>query len=456
MTDQAPSLYAVVDVETTGGRLAEDRVIEVAVVLHDGKEVLEKYSSLVNPGRAIDPYVSKLTGITGAMVKNAPGFKDIHEEVLRLTQQAVFVAHNVRFDFNILRNEFRRLQISFDCPQADTINLAKKAFPGLSSYGLDSVCTALGIPNHGRHRALGDAEATAVLLGMIMEREEAVRWMYHELQSGLDPDLLPPQLPFAEIVKLPESPGIFFLRNAAGALLCMDHGKNLRKAAYKTITGFEKNPDPANPFATAVQIDFEPAPNELIARLLWIERMQQGSAPFNEPLKTTQRAFGIRAEADAQGALELKLERIVTEQDLFYPLEFQSYVSARKALGDLLGKYGINAGRQLLRKAGEIPDASFLERHNKQVEKALLTYSFPFRSFLLPGEGLHPGEKSLIWVEDNRFRGIGYYMPAEMEGKPAAALLEQIRPMEDHPESRKAIRAHLRKHRGQKLMVIDK
>jgi DNA polymerase-3 subunit epsilon len=454
--DQTPGLYAVVDVETTGGRLAEDRVIEVAVVLHNGKEILEKYSSLVNPGRPIDPYVSKLTGITAAMVRNAPNFKDIHAEVLRLTSEAVFVAHNVRFDFNILRNEFRRLQISFDCPQADTINLARKAFPGLSSYGLDSVCTALGIHNHGRHRALGDAEATAVLLGMIMEKEEAGRWMHHELQSGLDPDLLPPQLPFAEIVKLPESAGVFFLRNAASELIYMDHGKNLRKAAYKAITGFAKHPDPANPFATAVQIDFEPAPGELIARLLWIERMQQVCPLFSEPLKSINRAFGIRAEADAEGVLDLRLERIAASGGPDYPLEFQSYVSARKALSDLLGKYGIQASRMLLRRAGEEADATFIERHNRQVEKALLTYSFPYRSFLLQGEGLHPGEKSLIWVENNRFRGIGYYMPAEMAGKPTEALIGQIRAMEDHPESRKAIRAHLRKHREQKFIVIEK
>ena len=123
-------MYAIIDVETTGGSPSVDRVIEIAVFVYDGQKITEVYSSLINPKRLIDPYVTRLTGITDEMVKNAPLFEDIHEKILELTHENIFVAHNVKFDFGMIRQEFKRLGIDFNRKQLDTVNLARKVMPG--------------------------------------------------------------------------------------------------------------------------------------------------------------------------------------------------------------------------------------------------------------------------------------------------------------------------------------
>src|SRR5882762_10179829 len=120
-------MYAIIDVETTGGSPSVDRVIEIAVFVFDGAKITGSFSTLVNPKRLIDPYVTKLTGITDAMVQHSPTFEEVHEKILELTHENIFVAHNVKFDFGMIRQEFKRLGIDFNRKQLDTVNLARKA-----------------------------------------------------------------------------------------------------------------------------------------------------------------------------------------------------------------------------------------------------------------------------------------------------------------------------------------
>src|SRR3982074_1048533 len=104
-------MYAVIDVETTGGSPSLDRVIEIAIFVYDGEKITDSFCTLLNPKRAIDPYVTRLTGITNERVQEAPLFEDIHERLLELTHENIFVAHNVKFDFGMIRQEFKRLGI---------------------------------------------------------------------------------------------------------------------------------------------------------------------------------------------------------------------------------------------------------------------------------------------------------------------------------------------------------
>ena len=207
-------MYAVIDVETTGGSPSSDRVVEIAVIVFDGDKIIDSYETLLNPGRAIDPYVTKLTGITQEMVQSAPTFQQVHQRILELTNENIFVAHNVKFDFGMLRQEFRRLGIDFNRRQIDTVNLARKALPGFESYSLGNICDSLGIDITNRHRAYGDAEATVRLFSMILSKPAAARYIEIELNHGIDMDLLPPYLSKAEIEKLPEDAGVFQKRNS--------------------------------------------------------------------------------------------------------------------------------------------------------------------------------------------------------------------------------------------------
>lgn len=215
-------MYAIIDVETTGGSPSVDRVIEIAVFVFDGEKIIDSYSSLLNPRRPIDPYVTKLTGISNDMVKNAPLFEDVHEKILELTHENIFVAHNVKFDFGMIRQEFKRLGIDYNRKQLDTVNLARKVIPGFNSYSLGNICDSLGIEITDRHRATGDAEATVKLLKLILDKQVSQKYIEIELSHGIDVDLLPPYLSKAEIEKLPEDAGVFYYKDEVGKILYLD------------------------------------------------------------------------------------------------------------------------------------------------------------------------------------------------------------------------------------------
>jgi DNA polymerase-3 subunit epsilon len=165
----------VVDVETTGGGWGRgDRITEIAVVHVDGGAIGAVYDSLVNPGRSIPPWVQGLTGITDAMVERAPSFEGIAERVVEGLAGRIFVAHNAGFDWGFLQAEL--LAATGDVPALDrlcTVRMGRLLLPRLRSHGLDSMTGHYRIRVEGRHRALGDALATAELLLRLLREAEA-------------------------------------------------------------------------------------------------------------------------------------------------------------------------------------------------------------------------------------------------------------------------------------------
>tara|TARA_B110000285_G_scaffold205611_1_gene243502 strand:- start:81 stop:581 length:501 start_codon:yes stop_codon:yes gene_type:complete len=166
-------LYAVVDIEATGGNHVKGRIIEIAIILFDGEKIVSEYSTLVNPEVKIDWYVTKLTGIKNSMVADAPLFKDVAKEILALTKGAIFVAHDVDFDYKFLKAELGKAGLEFNEPKVCTLKLSQKHLPEEESYSLGKLCDAVGIPipKEVRHRAAGDAVATAKLLGLLLSND---------------------------------------------------------------------------------------------------------------------------------------------------------------------------------------------------------------------------------------------------------------------------------------------
>lgn len=162
--------YVVVDIETTGGRSAHHRVTEIGAVRVRGGAILDKFSTLLNPERNIPSNITRLTGISDAMVNDAPKFSEIAQTFREFVGNAVFVAHNAQFDYGFLREEFKRLGQNFRCPTLCTVVAMRKFFPGLPAYGLAPLFAYFGISLSSHHRALCDAEATAELLLLINEK----------------------------------------------------------------------------------------------------------------------------------------------------------------------------------------------------------------------------------------------------------------------------------------------
>ncbi len=167
--------YVVVDVETTGGSATHHRITEIGAVRVRGNQVLETYSTLVNPGCPIPAQITRITGITDAMVATAPPFREIAAPFREFLGNAVFVAHNAKFDYAFIREEFARLDRKFRRPTLCTVVASRKLFPGLPSYGLANLCKHFGIPLESHHRALCDATATAAILQHINQKRRSCR-----------------------------------------------------------------------------------------------------------------------------------------------------------------------------------------------------------------------------------------------------------------------------------------
>ena len=164
-------MFAIVDIETTGGQVGGNNITEIAIVLHNGQEVEGKYSTLVNPCRPIQKYVQGLTGITDDMVAVAPKFEMLAENIYNLLKDRVFVAHNVAFDYTYVQQELALAGFILNTKNLCTIKLSKKIFPGLPKYGLGTLCRELNIHVNDRHRAAGDAIATAELFTLLINHD---------------------------------------------------------------------------------------------------------------------------------------------------------------------------------------------------------------------------------------------------------------------------------------------
>ena len=163
-------MFAIIDVETTGTVYKYGKITEIAIYVHDGQRITNSLVSLINPEIDIPIYITRLTGISNKMVVNAPRFFEIAKNVVELTTGRIFVAHNVNFDYQFIREEFRQLGYEFQRKKLCTVQLSKKFFPGRTSYSLGKLCADLGIEIEGRHRAAGDALATVRLFEKLLAR----------------------------------------------------------------------------------------------------------------------------------------------------------------------------------------------------------------------------------------------------------------------------------------------
>ena len=138
-------MYAIIDIETTGGSARMEKITEIAVYLHDGISITDEFVSLVNPERNIPYFITNLTGITNEMVEDAPRFYEIAKKIIELTEGRIFVAHNARFDYSFIRQEYKSLGFNFKRSILDTVALSRKLLPGHKSYSLGNICKDLNI-----------------------------------------------------------------------------------------------------------------------------------------------------------------------------------------------------------------------------------------------------------------------------------------------------------------------
>lgn len=167
-------MFAIIDIETTGHSYKNGKITEIALYHHNGQELTDSFSTLINPEMDIPYFITKLTGIDNDMVKDAPKFYEIAKTIVEMTEGRTFVAHNVSFDYKFIKEEFNRLGFNYDRKTMCTVKLSRKLLPGHKSYSLGKLCSDIGIKINGRHRAAGDALATIKLFEILLKKNELI------------------------------------------------------------------------------------------------------------------------------------------------------------------------------------------------------------------------------------------------------------------------------------------
>ena len=228
-------MYAIVDIETTGGYAAANGITEIAVLVHDGQRVIRQFESLINPGQSIPRYIQALTGIDDAMVAGAPRFEEVADTVHELLREAVFVAHNVNFDYSFVKHHLHAAGYTLSARKLCTVRLSRKIFPGLPSYSLGNLCRSLQISIEGRHRAGGDARATVALFEQCIAGN-GFKVVQDMLRRSSGEQWLPLQLNPGDIRQLPAAPGVYYFKDKQGKILYVGKAVNLRRRVSSHFT----------------------------------------------------------------------------------------------------------------------------------------------------------------------------------------------------------------------------
>ncbi len=413
-------MYAVVDLETTGSKPAKQRVIEVAIYIHNGKRVIEHFSSLVNPHRYIPPFIQAFTGITNAMVADAPDFDELKDTIAQLTEGRIFVAHNVRFDYAFLRHEFKRCGFSFHRQQLCTVRLSRSFYPGQPSYSLGKLCNNIGLPIHSRHRAEGDAAATVQLLERILKQGPDSVIQQH-IQDEVKGIRLPPHFTWEKLNALPEDHGLYYLMNAKNQVIYIGKSKNIRQRVLSHFSRDLRSSRAQNLKNAIHDIQTELTGNELVASL-WESRAIKTYMPdFNRAQRRKNYRYCLFENLGSDGVRTLEVRLLNQEQK---PLkQFQRRSSAEAYLVELAIQHGLCLKDANLQKnpfgcqlaSDESPCivgcpkmAISESAYEERFDAALSIFQYPFANFLIVSKGRHPEELSVVAVQDQVYRGFAF------------------------------------------------
>lgn len=292
-------MYAIIDIETTGGTARYERITEIAIVLHDGEKVEAEYSTLVNPEKSIPWNITQITGITDEMVAEAPRFFEVAKQIVELTEGRIFVAHNVSFDYSFVKEEFARLGYEFNRRQLCTVRLARKVFPGLKSYSLSNLKRHFNIHADKSHRALDDTLATTRLFELMLAEQDGRAKIRTLVNQGVKETRLPPGITLERLHTIPESCGVYYLHDESGNVIYVGKSLNIRKRLFEHFS--DMSPKGEKMRQGVADISFEITGSELAALLLESNEIKRLQPRINRALRIRNFAAGIYTYTDVQG-----------------------------------------------------------------------------------------------------------------------------------------------------------
>ncbi len=450
-------MYAILDIETTGGQFNEEGITEIAIYKYDGHEIVDQFISLVNPEIPIQPFVVKLTGINNAMLRSAPKFFEVAKRIIEITQDCVIVAHNSSFDFRILRTEFRRLGYNFEAKTLCTVELAKVLIPDQPSYSLGKLVRALGIPMADRHRASGDALATVKLFKMLLDKDlEKVilkELIKTEVIKGIAPKLL-------DIVEsLPSKTGTYYIHNEKGDLIYIGKSRNIKKRINQHFTGTTVK---CKKIQTEVfAVTYDETGSELIALLKESEEIKINKPIHNRAQRKSIFQWALYQEVDNNGYLNLKLQKADGRKKEI--TSFSTLQEGKNALFRISAEYHLcqkltglyeTKAECFQYKIKECDGActgkiSAIE-YNTRVQEFIDKQSFENQNMVLIDRGRTINERSAILIENGIYKGYAFY-DLNYQINNIEILRNIIIPMQNNRDTRNIIQSHIRKSKSLKI-----
>ncbi|OEJ98918.1 DNA polymerase III subunit epsilon [Flavivirga aquatica] len=441
-------MYSIIDVETTG---KSNQITEISIFKFDGKEIIDEFTSLVNPQTLIPDYITALTGIDNGMVTNAPTFSEIANDILSITEGTIFVAHNVSFDYNIIRNEFKAIDIDFRRKKLCTIRLSRKLLPGHKSYSLGKLCTALNINITARHRAKGDAEATVILFKILLNQENAETIFNDFLKKSSKEATLPSHLPTSVFNNLPNTAGIYYFKNKKGKIIYVGKAKDIKKRVLSHF--YSKTKKSLDMCRETSDIDFELSGSEFIALLMEDAAIKQHFPEYNQQAKRKPKNYAIFSFEDRKGILHLAFNTLKSSPN---PLKvFHDIITCRAYLESLCTQFNLCPKYCHLQEGvafcshytiksckGICKDLEQEYRYNNRVIKAIEHINNSTETQVIKEQGRTINEDAFVLIKNGTYLGYGFIDKMEQISN-NEALEGFLIPQKDNLDIQAIIRKHL-------------
>ena len=453
------SMYAILDIETTGGKYNEEGITEIAIYQHNGQKVTDQFISLINPEREIQPFVEKLTGINGKMLRNAPRFFEVAKRIIEITENCLIVAHNTDFDYRILRTEFMRLGYNFERNSLCTVTLSQQLLPEMESYKLGKLVRSLGIPITDRHRAQGDALATVKLFELLLEKDSGKEILKSQIKA-LHTHQVPSKY-LTIIEDLPTATGVYYLHNTIGDVLYIGKSKNIQKRVRTHLTGTDRKSKKIQ--KKLHKVNFEITGSELIALLKEQHEIKKNQPQINKDGRYRLYPMGIRIDKETPYH-QLILEQVRNDRD--YIVVFKNGRVAKHLMtqwmedlllchkhSSLQDTDGACYAYKNNKCKGACLEEEAPEKYNQRLRKIEDKNNYPYNDFLMIEKGRKEGEYSFIYIENQRFKGYGYYeLNHQINSK--EKIFKRMISMDDNSDCRALILAHIKKHKYRKLIPL--
>ena len=453
-------MYAVLDIETTGGKYDEEGITEIAIYRFDGEKIIDQFSSLINPEKEIQPFVKKLTGINNNMLRNSPKFYEVAKRIVEITENCIIVAHNAEFDFRMLQTEFRRLSFTFNRKILCTIKLSKILLPNQPSFNLGKLVNNLGIPFTNQHRAHGDAKVTLKLFQLLLEKDSKKYILKKNIQN-LNPNKTPTKY-LSIIDKLPSEMGIYYIHNINNEIIYIGNSNNIKKRVLSHLTSSKKK-------ALEIQkvisnVSYSLTGGELISLLKEQNEIKLNSPIYNKSMKFRLFPIGIRIDSSYD------YPNIIVEQvkkDRQYLCVYKNKKTAKTAIFKFIDEFGICIHKtNLIRAEGECLNYSLkkcngacinrepISDYRKKINAFCRSFEYQSKDFLLIDKGRQSGEFSFVYVEDNKFLGYGYY-ELNHQIKTKDQIESRLIPIEDNLDTQKLIHSFILRKKYIKLINLQ-